>query len=55
MADVSIPADKHLSAKEEQKLSNYQDLRVEVERLWGKKILMIPVVIGALGFISKRF
>ena len=34
MIDVSIPADKHLSGKEEEKLSKYQDLRVELERLW---------------------
>ena len=34
MIDVSIPTDKHLSAKEEEKLSKYQDLRVELKRLW---------------------
>ena len=30
---VSIPSDKNISTKEEEKLSKYQDLRVELERL----------------------
>jgi len=54
MVDVSIPADKNISTMEEEKLSKYQDLRVELERIWKKKTKMVPVVIGALGSISKR-
>jgi len=53
LIDVSIPADENIFTKEEEKLSKYQDLRVELERLWKKKTKMIPVVIGALGSISK--
>ena len=52
--DVSIPADKNISTMEEEKFSKYQDLRVELERIWKKKTKMVPVVIGALGSISKR-
>ena len=47
LIDASIPADKHLTVKEEEKLSKYQDLRIELERLWQKR--MVPLVIGALG------
>ena len=54
LIDVSIPADKHLTVKEEEKLSKYQDLRIELERLWQKRTVMVPVVIGALGSITKR-
>jgi len=54
LIDVSIPADKYLTAKEEEKLSKYQDLRIEQERLWQKRTVIVPVVIGALGSISKR-
>ena len=36
LIDVSIPADKHSTVKEEEKLSKYQDLRIELERLWWK-------------------
>jgi len=51
MIDISFPADKHLAAKEEEKPTKYQDLRIEPERLWQKKTVMVPVVIGALGII----
>ena len=51
---LSIPADKNISIKEDKKISKYQDLRIELERLWKKKTKMVPVVIGALGSISKR-
>ena len=54
MINVPIPADKHLTAKEEEKLAKYQDLRIELERPWQKKMLMASVVIGALGSNSKR-
>ena len=54
LIDVSIPADKNISTKEEEKISKYQDLRIELERLWKKKTKMVAVVIGALGSISKK-
>ena len=41
MVDVSIPADKNISTMEEEKLSKYQDLRVELERIWKKKTKMV--------------
>ena len=30
--DVSIPGDKHQTVNEDKKLSEYQDLRIEIER-----------------------
>jgi len=45
MIDISIPADKRLTAKEEEKLTKYQDLRIELERLWQKNMVMVPGVI----------
>ena len=35
------------------KREKYQDLRIELERLW-KKTFVTPIVIGALGEISKK-
>ena len=54
--DISIPtaADKHISAEEEEKLSKYQDLRIELEILSRKKAMMVSIVIEALGSITKR-
>ena len=54
LVDVSIPADKRVVDKEEEKISKYKDLRIELERLWKMKTRIIPVIIGALGVISKR-
>ena len=48
LIDVAVPADKHISAKKEEKLMKYQDLRIKLERLWKKKTTIIPIVIGTL-------
>ena len=55
LIDVSIPADCHIVSKENEKIEKYQDLRIELERLWQKKTFVIPIVIGALGALSKKF
>ena len=35
------------------KLSKYKDLEIETSRMWGMRMEMIPVIIGALGAIKK--
>ena len=37
--DVAIPGDGRIEEKELLKISSYQDLKIEIERLWGKKPL----------------
>jgi len=39
--------------KEIEKIEKYQDLVRELKTLWEKKIVVIPIVIGALGTTSK--
>ena len=42
--------------KEIEKIEKYQDLKREIIRLWKlKKAKVVPVVIGALGSVSKNF
>jgi hypothetical protein len=53
LIDVACPSDLNLVGKRNEKLRNYQLLRVEVARLWDKKTSIIPVIIGALGSIPK--
>ena len=38
---------------ETEKLSEYKDLELQIERMWGMRATTIPVVIGALGLLKK--
>ena len=54
--DVACPFDSRIKLKEGEKIERYQDLKRETKKLWKmKKASVIPVVIGALGTISKNF
>ena len=53
MIDVDISGDSRINQTEVEKIKKYQDLKVEVERLWEKKATIVPVVIGALGVITR--
>ena len=46
LVDISLPADKRIVEKEDEKVSKYQDLRIDLERLWKIKSRIVPVVIG---------
>ena len=48
---MKIPADKNISVAELQKLSKYNDLGMEVEKLGHMKTVTIPVAIRDLGMI----
>ena len=53
LIDVAIPGDSRINQKEVEKITKYQDLKFEVERLWEKKATVVSVVIGALGAIPR--
>ena len=54
--DVAIPGDCRIREKEIEKIEKYQNLKRELKRLWSlKKVELVPVVVGALGCISKGF
>ena len=36
-------------------IDKYQNLRTEIKRLWNMKNMVVPIVIGSLGTISKQF
>ena len=41
--------------KEVEKIEKYQDLKREIGKLWGiRQQEVVPVVVGALGAVSKR-
>ena len=49
VVDIAIPDDRNIREKEREKIEKYQDLRLEIQRLWNTKAEVIPIVIGALG------
>ena len=54
IVDVAIPGDHRIALKEVEKIMNYAELKVELERMWKTKTKVIPIVIGALGSITKK-
>ena len=54
--DVAVPGDCRIREKEIEKIETYQNLKRELKRLWSlKKVEVVPMVVGALGCISKGF
>ena len=51
--DVVIPGDGRIEEKELEKISKYQDLKIEIEGLWEKQATVVLVVIGSLGAIPR--
>ena len=55
LIDVAVPWDSRVATKEQEKINKYQDLKIELKRIWHKeKVEVIPIVIGALGAIPKN-
>ena len=54
--DVTIPGDTRVCDKEREKIEKYSLLKDEIARLWQmKKVIVIPIVVGALGTITTKF
>ena len=52
--DSAVRRDENTQHKQLEKIDKYQLLKIELEQLWKVKIMMIPVVVGALGAITDR-
>ena len=54
--DVACPFDTRVKTKELEKVERYQDLKREISRIWEcRNVCVVPIVIGALGTLSKNF
>ena len=52
--DVAVPVCLNVVKKEAEKITKYRDLEIEIQKCWNlKKVRTIPVVMGALGTVSK--
>ena len=52
--DFAIPGDQNVAIKEQLKIDKYHDLRIELQKVWNVKVVVIPAVIGTLGTMSKK-
>ena len=52
--DFAFPANNRVKLKESEKKNKYWDLPRELKKLWNMKVTVIPIVIGALGTVTKR-
>ena len=53
--DIASPWGHRVYEKEGEKTEKYQELKREIGRLWGIRLLeVVPVVVGALGVVSNR-
>ena len=53
IVDFAVPADHRINQKESEKKDKYLDLARELKKLWNMKVTIVPIVIGALGTITK--
>ena len=51
--DFAVPSVLGLKLKESQKKDKYHDLARELKKLWNMQITIIPIVISALGTVTK--
>ena len=56
IVDMAIPGDTRVCDKGREKIEKYNLLKDKTARLWQmKKVVVIPIVVGALGTITTKF
>ncbi len=51
--DFAVPVDHRVKSKECEERDKYPDLAKKLKKLWNMKVAIIPIVIGALGTVTK--
>ena len=51
--NFAVPADYRVKLKESEDKNKYLDLARELKKLWNMKVTVIPILIGALGTVTK--
>ena len=54
IVDFTVPADHRVKLKKSEKKDKYLKLARELKTLGNMKVMFIPIVIGALGTVTKR-
>ena len=56
LIDIAYPFDTRINKKEQNKIEIYGDLRNGIKRIWKcREVVIVPVIVEALGIISKKF
>jgi hypothetical protein len=50
---VAISADRNVTQKEAENKLKYNSLCIEIQGMWNLKCMIIPVIIGATGIVTK--
>ena len=50
--DVACTWDKNVEDKDTEKINKYQDLKIDLQRIWETPVTVVPVVLGVLGAAS---
>ena len=53
IVDFAVPADHRIKLKESEKKDKYLDLARELKKQWNMKVMIISIVIGAIGTVTK--
>ena len=53
VVDFAVPADHRIKLKKLEKKDKYLDFAWELKKLWNMQVIIIPIVIGAFGTITK--
>ena len=53
LIDVVIPVDRNVVQKEAEKNLKYENLFIEIQRMWNLKFTIVPVIIGAIGIVTR--
>lgn len=56
LIDIAVPGDTNVTQKEQEKITKYIPLAVEMKEIWNQnKVIVVPIVISATGITSKKF
>ena len=52
--DIAVLGDQNIKVKELEKITKYQDLRLQGQKMWDVKSTVTPIVVGAFGTVSEE-
>ena len=52
LIDMTVPSDRNIALKETEKKKQVESPKLEIQRMWHMKTVVIPGVVGALGTVK---